>query len=92
MHAPNDDEARQCVDYVERNRARMRAAAFRAAGLCTSPGVVEAGCTTAIGTRGTRAGMPWTVAGADAILALRCGTLSGRVEDFWERRAQRVAA
>jgi hypothetical protein len=29
----------------------------------------------------------WTVAGADAIIALRCCKLSGRFEDFWERRA-----
>ena len=37
--------------------------------------------------------MHWTVAGGDAIIALRCLTLSGRFEDFWERRAQhRLAA
>ena len=44
---------------------------FRAAGLCTSTGVVEAGCKVAIGTRCKRAGMHWTVAGVDAIIALR---------------------
>jgi hypothetical protein len=31
--------------------------------------------------------MHWTVAGADAIIALRCCTLSARFEDFWERRS-----
>jgi hypothetical protein len=31
--------------------------------------------------------MHWTVAGADAIIALRCCKLSGRFEDFWERRS-----
>ena len=86
-HSPNDDEARKCVDYIEGNRERMRYAEFRAAGLCTSTGVVEAGCKTAIGTRCKRAGMHWTVAGADAIIALRCCKLSGRFEDFWERRS-----
>jgi len=92
VHAPKDDEARVCVGYIDGNRARMRYAAFRAAGLCTSTGVVEAGCKTAIGTRCKRAGMHWTVAGADAIIALRCCKLSGRYEDFWERRAQRRVA
>ena len=91
-HAPHDDEARKCIDYVERNRARMDYPAFRAAGLCTSTGVVEAGCKVAIGTRCKRAGMHWTVAGADAIIALRCYKLSGRFEAFWERRAQQRAA
>jgi hypothetical protein len=86
-HAATQDDARKCVDYVERNHERMRYPEFRAAGLCTSTGVVEAGCKVAIGTRCKRAGMHWTVAGADAIIALRCCTLSGRFEDFWERRS-----
>ena len=90
-HAPHD-EARTCIDDVERTRARRHYPAFRAAGLCTSTGVVEAGCQVAIGTRCQRAGMHGTVAGADAIIALRCCTLSGRFEDFWERRAQQRAA
>jgi len=92
VHSPKDDEARKCVDYVERNRGRMHYPEFRAAGLCTSTGVVEAGCKVAIGTRCKRAGMHWTVAGADAIIALRCCKLSGRFEEFWERRAQQRAA
>jgi hypothetical protein len=86
-HAKINDEARKCVDYVARNRDRMRYPEFRALGLCTSTGVVEAGCKVAIGTRLKRTGMHWTVAGADAIIALRCCKLSGRFEDFWERRA-----
>ncbi len=91
-HAVAHDAARTCVDYVERNRDRMRYPAFRAAGLCTSTGVVEAGCKVAIGTRCKRAGMHWTVAGANAIIALRCCKLSGRFEDFWERRSAARAA
>ncbi|MGC8501383.1 MAG: ISKra4 family transposase, partial [Leptospirillia bacterium] len=65
---------------------------FRAQGLCTSSGVVEAGCKVAIGTRLKRAGMHWSVKGANAIIALRCTILSGRYEDFWERRALKQAA
>ena len=91
-HSSKDEEARKCLGYVEENRARMRYAEFRAKGLCTSTGVVEAGCKVAIGTRCKRAGMHWTVAGADAIIALRCCKLSGRFEDFWERRSTPSAA
>lgn len=87
VHAPYNDEARKCLDYVTRNQNRMRYPQFRAQGLCTSTGVVEAGCKVAIGTRLKRAGMHWTVTGADAIIALRCCKLSGRFEDFWERRS-----
>ena len=92
VHAGANDEARKCVDYVERNRSRMRYAEFAAQGLCTSSGVVEAGCKVAVGTRCKRTGMHWTVAGANAILALRSTKLSGRFEDFWERRSRARAA
>ena len=70
----------------------MRYPDFRAQGLCTSTAVVEAGCKVAIGTRLKRAGMHWTIRGANAIIALRCSKLSGRFEDFWERRAQSLVA
>ena len=87
VHATVDEEARKCLDYVTKNLHRMRYPEFRAKGLCVSSGVVEAGCKGAIGTRCKRPGMHWTVAGADAIIALRCCKLSGRFEDFWERRS-----
>jgi hypothetical protein len=67
---------------------RMRYPEFRAQGLCTSTGVVEAGCKVAIGTRLKRSGMHWSVTGADAIIALRCCKLSGRFEDFWQRGSE----
>ena len=87
VHDRFNDEARKCVGYIETNRFRMRYPEFQAAGLCTSTGVVEAGCGVAIGIRLKRSGMLWTVRGANAIIALRCAILSGRFEDFWARRA-----
>jgi hypothetical protein len=69
------------------NRNRMRYGEFHAAGLCTSTAVVESGCKQAIGLRLKPGGMFWTVHGADTIIALRCSRLSGRFEDFWERRS-----
>lgn len=86
------DEARKCHDYIHTNRDRMRYGEFHAAGLCTSTGVVESGCKRAIGVRLKRGGMFWTVSGADAIIALRCCRLSGRFEDFWERRTSKAVA
>lgn len=86
-HAATHEEAKKCHGYVKRNRERMKYPEFEAQGLCTSSNVVESGCKLAIGTRLKRNGMHWTVAGADAIIALRCCILSGRFEDFWERRS-----
>jgi hypothetical protein len=72
----------------------MRYPKFHKQGFCTSTGVVEAGYKVVIGTRLKRAGMHWTVKGANAIIALGCSKLSGRFEDFWERRSDqsKVAA
>src|SRR5450759_1652938 len=86
------EEALECAEYIRNNRHRMRYPEFHEQGLCTSTGVVEAGCKVVIGTRLKRAGMHWTVRGANAIIALRCSKLSGRYEDFWERRSHRPAA
>ncbi len=91
-HRALHPEAAKCALYLFHNRARMRYPKLHAQGLCTSTGVLEAGCKVAIGTRLKRAGMHWTVHGANAIIALRCCKLSGRFEDFWERRQDRAAA
>ena len=81
------EAALKCAQYMERNRHRMRYADFRAAGLCVGSGVVESGCKTIVGTRFKRSGMHWTVAGANAILSLRCCISSGRFEDYWAYRS-----
>lgn len=87
-HAPHNEEARKLLDRLKVNRDRMDYPRFEQQGLCTSSGVVEAGCKVVIGTRLKRAGMHWSVVGANAITALRCCRLSGRFQDFWERRAE----
>ena len=96
MHAlrphANSSAATKCALYIHRNRQRMRYPRFRQQELCTSSGVLEAGCKVSIGTRLKRAGMHWTLKGANAIIALRCCQLSGRFQDFWERRNESVAA
>lgn len=87
IHAHHSEEARKAAAYFRDNRARMRYAAFRKAGLCTSSGVVEAGCKTVIGTRLKRPGMHWSVHGANAITALRCAVLSNRLDSHLARRS-----
>ena len=70
----------------------MRYPAFRARGLCVGSGVLEAGCKNVVGTRFKRPGMHWSVAGVNAMAALRCCVLSKRLDDFWIRRKARSAA
>jgi hypothetical protein len=86
-HAGERKEIIDCIHYICNNRRRMRYPKFHEQELCTSSGVVEAGCKVVVGTRLKRAGMHWTVNGANPIIALRCCKLSARFEDFWECRA-----
>lgn len=91
-HADHCEEARKLRAHLKENRHRMDYPRFEREGFCTSTGVVEAGCKVVIGTRLKRTGMHWTQRGADAIIALRCSKLSGRFQDFWERRAELTRA
>ena len=90
--AESSQQAQENIAYFQNNRHRMRYAQFHAQGLCSSSGIVEAGCKNVIGARLKRSGMHWSVPGANAIIALRCARLSGRFEDFWEWRAEKQAA
>ena len=85
-HAEVAEAIRLEADYFERNAARMRYPKFRRQHLFVGSGVIEAGCKTVIGFRLKQSGMFWTVRGANAILALRCAHLNGRLEDYWEAR------
>jgi hypothetical protein len=88
---PNDPkagkDARTQIGYFEKNKQHMRYAAFREQGFFIGSGVIEAGCKTVIGQRLKQSGMEWTVRGANAIITLRCTTISNRAEEFWEQRA-----
>ena len=83
-HAGNET-ARRCRACIAGNRRRMRYPLFRAGGLCIGSGVVESAGGRVVGDRLKRRGMRWSVAGADAILALRCCILNGEYGDFRAR-------
>lgn len=87
---PDDPNPRKSAEseltYLEKNRARMQYAHFRARHLFVGSGVIEAGCKSVIGQRLKQSGMEWSVRGANAILSLRCATFSGRLEQYWENR------
>ncbi|MFQ5799792.1 MAG: ISKra4 family transposase [Bacteroidota bacterium] len=74
------------MNYLHKNKERMRYADFRARGFFVGSGVVEAGCKSVVGQRLKQSGMEWSVRGANAILSLRCAMVSGRLEDYWEDR------
>ena len=74
------------LQYLKRNKERMRYSHFRSLGLFVGSGVIEAGCKTIIAQRLKQSGMEWSLRGANSITALRCIMKSGRLEDYWESR------
>ena len=81
------DELRKEAEYFETNKLRMCYKYFRGRGFFVGSGVIEAGCKTAIGHRLKHSGMRWTVAGANAVIALRCRLLGNRWENLWRSAA-----
>jgi hypothetical protein len=86
------DEVDKELGYFLNNAPRMRYHWFRSRGLFAGPGVVEASCKTVIGQRLKQSGMHWTVAGADAIIALRCREASSTWEAICSHRHNQTPA
>lgn len=76
------------ADYFRTNAQRMRYPTFRAQGMHIGSGIAEAACKTVVSTRTKRCGMRWTLAGLDAILALRTAFLNRSFDQRWDRLAQ----
>jgi len=74
---------RKALRYLTRNRSRMNYAEYRRQALPIGSGVIEAACKTVVGHRFKRAGMRWSIPGAQRILNLRVLVLSHRWEPFW---------
>ena len=69
-------------NYLQRNRFRMRYDEYLAAGYPIASGVIEGACRYFVKDRMERAGMRWTVAGAQAMLDLRSTYVNGQWDDF----------
>jgi hypothetical protein len=69
------------ISYLLHNRRRMDYAAYRQAGYPVGSGSVESACKVVVHERMRQAGMRWSRAGAQAMLALRSILLSDRWDD-----------
>jgi hypothetical protein len=81
---------RACIDtvcgYFEAHRSRMHYDHYLAAGYPIAAGVIEGACRPVVKDRLERSGMHWTVAGAQAMLQLRCVAINNQWEDFMRFR------
>ncbi len=72
--------------YLEANLERMRYDEYLAAGYPIATGVVEGACRHLIKDRMERAGMHWTIPGAQAMLDVRSIHVSGLWEEYQQYR------
>ena len=75
--------------YLRKNQHRMRYDAYLAAGYPIASGVIEGACRHLVKDRLERAGMHWTVAGAQAMLNVRSVHCSDAWEEYQEFRIER---
>jgi hypothetical protein len=73
---------REVCNYLEKNQERMRYDDYLAAGYPIASGVIEGACRHLVKDRMERAGMHWTIPGAQAMLAVRSVYVSGQWEEY----------
>lgn len=81
---------RRICGYLHKNRERMRYDVYLAKGYPIASGVIEGACRHVIKDRLERAGMHWTVTGAQAMLDVRSVSVSGQWQVFQEHRIERA--
>jgi len=81
---------RGVATYLERNAPFMQYATYLALGWPIATGVIEGACRHLVKDRCEQSGMRWTLAGAEALLHLRCVQENGDGDAFHAfRRRQR---
>lgn len=73
---------RRIGSYLSKNRGRMRYDEYLRAGYPIASGVIEGACRHLIKDRLERAGMHWTLDGAQAMLDVRSVYIAGQWEDY----------
>jgi hypothetical protein len=93
-HLPAAARARleQIHGYFDRHRDRIHYDQYLAAGYPIASGVIEGACRHVVKDRMERAGMHWTLPGAQALLNLRCVALNDEWEPFMNHHIQTETA
>jgi len=79
LSAAKRNKLTKICNYLQYNRDRMRYAEYLAAGFPIASGVIEGACRHVVKDRMERAGMRWSIDGAQAMLDLR----STAINDQW---------
>jgi hypothetical protein len=86
LSAAKQKKLTQICNYFHRNRHRMRYDEYLAAGYPIASGVIEGACRHLVKDRMERAGMRWTIDGAQAMLDLRSTHINNQWSAFQAHR------
>lgn len=75
--------------YLEKNRDRMRYDEYLSKGYPIASGVIEGACRHLVKDRMERAGMHWTLKGAQAMLDVRAAYIEGSWAEYQTHRIER---
>ena len=78
--------------YFEKNEHRMKYDEYLKQGLPIASGVIEGACRHFVKDRMERAGMQWTIEGAQAMLDIRSQNLNGNWDEFTRHRIKKEFA
>jgi hypothetical protein len=82
----------QIYGYFDHHRERIHYDRYLTAGYPIASGVIEGACRHVVKDRMERAGMHWTLPGAQALLNLRCVALNDEWEPFINHHIQSETA
>ncbi|MXZ55105.1 MAG: transposase, partial [Gammaproteobacteria bacterium] len=80
--------AQDCIRYFVNQQDRMNYPYYRRRGWCCSSAVIESACKQIRGGRIKGSGRRWNVAGANAMITLRCAFANGEENVLYEKRRQ----
>jgi hypothetical protein len=86
LSAAKQKKLTRICNYFHRNRHRMRYDEYLGAGYPIASGVIEGACRHLVKDRMERAGMRWTIDGAQAMLDLRSTYINDQWSAFQEHR------
>jgi hypothetical protein len=89
LSAAKKKTLRTLCAYLSKNRHRMRYDAYLAAGYPIASGAIEGACRHLVKDRMERAGMHWTVVGAQAMLNVRSVYCSDAWDEYQAYRIER---
>ena len=75
------------MSYLSNRVEQMKYGEYTKQGLPIGSGAVESSCKQVVRARCKQAGMRWSEAGVDAILALRCFVVNERLDELCPKSA-----